>query len=220
MLVNNAAVLFGPELELDSRGRELALATSHLCHLQLIRALIPARRAARGARVVTVTSGAPRIGEIRWNDLAFATGYHPVAAYAQSKHANVPFTVEFDRRFAGGGHTSRGTPRGRYRTKSARPGRIHSFREAGPRRRARGHDRRSRDWEEDHRTGAATTVFGAASPLLDGIGGVYLKDNDVAMLDDEERTMTADNIPADANSAMLDRTDARRLWDLSEPLLA
>ena len=63
-------------------------------------------------------------------------------------------------------------------------------------------------------------MFGAASPLLDGIGGVYLKDSDVAVLDDEVRPMTADSIPADANSAMLDREDASRLWDVSEKLLA
>ena len=63
-------------------------------------------------------------------------------------------------------------------------------------------------------------MFGAASPLLDGIGGVYLKDSDVAVLDDEQRPLTADDIPSDASSAMLDPDDARRLWDVSEQLLA
>ncbi|OEI67847.1 hypothetical protein [Curtobacterium sp. ER1/6] len=67
--------------------------------------------------------------------------------------------------------------------------------------------------------GAATIVFTASSPLLDGVGGVYLKDNDVAPIDDAVRPMTADSIPADANSAMLDPEDAARLWDLSERLL-
>ena len=67
--------------------------------------------------------------------------------------------------------------------------------------------------------GAATIVFGAASPLLDGVGGVYLKDSDVAPIDDEVRPVTADSIPAEANSAMLDPDDARRLWALSERLL-
>jgi hypothetical protein len=67
--------------------------------------------------------------------------------------------------------------------------------------------------------GAATIVFGAASPLLDGVGGVYLKDCDVAPIDDEVRPMTPDSIPADANSAMLDAEDAARLWRLSEDLL-
>jgi len=68
--------------------------------------------------------------------------------------------------------------------------------------------------------GAATIVFGAASPLLDGIGGVYLKDNNVAPIDDEQRPVTADSIPAEANSAMLDPDDARRLWEVTEQLLA
>lgn len=67
--------------------------------------------------------------------------------------------------------------------------------------------------------GAATIAFAATSPLLEGLGGVYLKDCDVAPLDDEERAMTADSIPADASSAMLDPADARRLWDLSEQLV-
>ena len=56
--------------------------------------------------------------------------------------------------------------------------------------------------------------------MLDGIGGVYLKDNDVAVLDDEDRPLTADSLPSDANSAMLDPEDAQRLWDMSEQLLA
>ncbi|GIU57754.1 hypothetical protein [Arthrobacter sp. NicSoilC12] len=49
---------------------------------------------------------------------------------------------------------------------------------------------------------------------------MYLKDSDVAVLDDEERPLTPASIPADANSAMLNPEDARRLWDLSEQLLA
>jgi hypothetical protein len=63
-------------------------------------------------------------------------------------------------------------------------------------------------------------VFGAASPLLDGIGGVSLKDCDVAVLGNEQRPLTADSIPSDANSAMLDPEDARRLCNMSEKLLA
>jgi len=63
-------------------------------------------------------------------------------------------------------------------------------------------------------------VFGAASPLLDGPGGVDLEDSDIAVLDDEPRPLTADDLPSDADSAMLDPYDARRLWRLSEQLLS
>jgi len=221
MLVNNAAVLFGPQLRLDARGHELAFSTSHLGHFQLTRALLPALRAAGGARVLTVTSGAARFGQIRWDDLDFATGYHPVAAYAQSKRANVLFTVELDRRFAADG----------IRASAAHPGVVIG---RGPHAPQRLDSYRAQGLVDEHGTtvidpragkktveqGAATLAFGAASPWLDGIGGVYLKDSDVAVLDDQERPLTADEIPSDANSAMLDPDDARRLWDVSEQLLA
>ncbi len=219
-LVNNAAVLFSPQLRLDARGNELAFSTSHLGHFQLTRALLPALRAAGGSRVVSVTSGAARFGQIRWDDLDFSTGYDPGAGYGQSKRANTLFTVELDRRYADQG----------IRAFAAHPGviigpgphnpdRLASYRDQGL------VDERGAtviDPERGKKTveqGAATLVFGAVSPLLDGVGGVYLKDNDVAVLDDEDRPLTADNIPADANSAMLDPDDARRLWELSEKLV-
>jgi hypothetical protein len=68
--------------------------------------------------------------------------------------------------------------------------------------------------------GAATIVFAAASPLLADIGGVYLKDNNIALLDDNDRPLTATSIPAEADSAMLDPDDAHRLWAVSAELLS
>lgn len=221
VLVNNAAAMFLPELLRDTRGHELSFSTSHLGHFQLTRALLPALRAAGTARVVNVTSGAARVGEIRWEDLDFATGYHPAAAYAQSKRANVLFTVELDRRYADQG----------VRAFAAHPGVIIG---AGPfppetvaAYQAQGlideNGATVIEPEAGKKTveqGAATLVFGAASPLLGGLGGIYLKDSDIAVLDDTSRPVTADDIPSDANSAMLDPHDARRLWELSERLLA
>ncbi len=219
-LVNNAAVLFSPQRLQDARGHELAFSTSHLGHFQLTRALLPALHAAGGARVLTVTSGAARFGEIRWDDPDFTTGYDPAAAYGQSKRANVLFTVELDRRYADQG----------VRAFAAHPGVIIG---SGPFTADQVASYRAQGLVDDEgatvidpragkktvEQGAATLVFGAASPLLDGLGGVYLKDSDIAVLDDEPRPLTADDIPSDANSAMLDPHDARRLWQLSQQLL-
>ena len=221
VLINNAAALFPPELKLDGRGNELAFATSHLGHFQLTRALLPALRAAGTARIVNVTSGAARVGEIRWDDLDFATDFDPAAAYGQSKRANVLFTVELDRRYAAEG----------VRAFAAHPGVIIGPGPFPPEAvavyQAQGLIDETGatviDPQAGKKTveqGAATLVFGAASPLLDGLGGVYLKDSDVAVLDDTVRPVTVDDIPSDANSAMLDPNDARRLWELSERLLA
>jgi len=51
ILVNNAGIM-GGELVRDSRGYESQFATNHLGHFQLSNALLPALRAANGARVV------------------------------------------------------------------------------------------------------------------------------------------------------------------------
>ena len=40
----------------------------------------------------------------------------------------------------------------------------------------------------------------------------YLKGSGGAVIDDEQRRITADSIPSDANSAMLNPEDAQRLW--------
>lgn len=62
-------------------------------------------------------------------------------------------------------------------------------------------------------------MFAAASPLLAEVGGVYLKDNEIAPLDDTPRPLTAESIPAEAASHSIEPQSAKRLWELSERLL-
>lgn len=221
ILVNSAAVVLSPEYQLDSRGHELSFSTSHLGHFQLTRGLLPALRKANGARVVNVTSGAARFGAIMWDDLDLSTGYSTAVAYGQAKRANVLFTIELDRRYADDA----------IRSFAAHPGVIIGPGPHSPERAA--YYRAQGLVDDDGNTiidpeggkktveqGAANLVFGAASPLLDGIGGVYLKDNDVSKIDDTDYPLNATSIPSMANSAMLNDDDARRLWDLSEQLTA
>ena len=56
--------------------------------------------------------------------------------------------------------------------------------------------------------------------MLAGIGGVYLKDNDISALDDSPRQLTADCILAEVASHSIDPVAADRLWALSERFLA
>jgi NAD(P)-dependent dehydrogenase (short-subunit alcohol dehydrogenase family) len=222
ILVNSATSFpIPPERTLDARGYEIQLATSHLGHFQLTLALLPALRAAHGARVVNLSSGAQRFGIVRWDDPHFATGgYAPHVAYAQAKMANVLFTVELDRRFAKEG----------IRAFAVHPGVIVDPQTPGTSRfaslRAQGLlDEAGApiiDPERGKKTvqqGASTIVLAAASPLLDDIGGVYLKDNDVSRTDDEPRPLTPDSIPSEVTSRSIEPESARRLWDLSEELL-
>ena len=221
ILVNNAAPLAPKQLVRDARGIELQFATSHLGHFQLTLGLFPALRAAHGARVVNVSSGAHRFGEIRWDDVSFAAGYHSGQAYAQSKKANVLFAVELDRRWAKDGIRGYalhpGVVVGTKLNASAGPDALRAMGlidEAG----APILDPML--GKKSVPQGASTIVFAAASPLLADIGGVYLKDNDIAPLVDEAIPLTADSIPADATSSSIDPEDAKRLWRMSEQMLA
>ena len=59
-----------------------------------------------GSRVVTVSSLAHRIGaRINFDDLQGERSYSRVAAYSQSKLANLMFTYELQRRLSGAGTT-------------------------------------------------------------------------------------------------------------------
>ena len=98
ILINSAGASGGPVW--DARGYETQFATNHLGHFQLTLGLLPSLRAAYGARLLNVSSGDQRFSDIRWDDPNFTTGYDSLAAYAQSKTANVLFAVELDRRWA------------------------------------------------------------------------------------------------------------------------
>lgn len=220
VLINNAAVPTPGSVVRDSRGFEVQFATSHLGHFQLTLALHDALRAAHGARVVNVSSGAHRFAGIRWEDPHFTEAYDPGLSYAQAKVANVLFAVALDRRWSSDG----------IRGYAVHPGVV-----LGTQLNAGGDPSAYRAMgllDQDGRPvidpaagkktaaqGAATLVFAATSPQLDGIGGVYLKDSDIAPVDDRMLPLTADLIPADAASHALDPEAADRLWDMSRQLL-
>ena len=219
ILVNGAGASGGPKR--DARRFETQFATNHLGHFQLTLALLPALRAAGDARVVNVSSGAQRFGRIRWDDPNFTNDYDSRAAYAQSKTANVLFAVELDRRWAADG----------IRGYAVHPGVVVGTKLNGsagePALRRMGliddTGKPIIDPAVGKKTpsqGASTIVFAATSPLLAGIGGVYLKDNDISALDDEPRQLTAECIPAEVASHSLDPASAERLWAMSQRLLA
>jgi NAD(P)-dependent dehydrogenase (short-subunit alcohol dehydrogenase family) len=226
MLLNNAGIMGGP-LVRDARGYESQFATNHLGHFQLTLRLLSALRGAHGARVVNTTSGATRISGVRWDDPQFTTGYDPTLAYGQSKTANVLFAVELDRRWAADGirgyaaipgiivGTNLGSsmPADQVRARQLAMGLVD---ESG---------RPIIDPESGKKTpqqGAATIVFGAASPLLAGIGGVCLKDCDISPLDDaaDPNAQGAELIRSqNVVPHSIDPQSASRLWEMSEQLI-
>jgi NAD(P)-dependent dehydrogenase (short-subunit alcohol dehydrogenase family) len=105
LLVNNAGVMLTPK-QTTGDGFELQFGTNHLGHFALTGLLLEQMLPVPGSRVVTLSSLAHRIGaRINFDDLQGERSYRRVAAYSQSKLANLMFTYELQRRLSGAGTT-------------------------------------------------------------------------------------------------------------------
>jgi NAD(P)-dependent dehydrogenase (short-subunit alcohol dehydrogenase family) len=99
VLVNNAGVMATPQRRTKD-GFELQIGTNHLGHFALT-GLLLGRIA---DRVVTMSSGAHRMGRIDLDDLNWdRRRYQRWGAYGQSKLANLLFTYEFQRQLTATG---------------------------------------------------------------------------------------------------------------------
>ena len=106
LLINNAGVMYVPTRETTKDGFEMQFGTNHLGHFALDALLIDNLLAVEGSRVVTVSSFGHKImAKIHFDDLKYDRGYNRVAAYGQSKLANLLFTYELQRRL-----TAKGLP--------------------------------------------------------------------------------------------------------------
>lgn len=202
ILVDNAGVMALPQLAMSTSGHEMHFATNHLGHFALTTGLHTALAAARGARVVSVSSGGHLRSPVVFDDIDYAfRDYDPFGAYGQSKTANVLFAVEATRRWADDGITAN----------ALMPGAIFDT-ELG------------RHVDPAHVTaaaklltlktveqGAATSVLLATSPLLDGIGGRYFEDCAEARIVDHRGEPGAGGVARYA----VDPANAERLWDVS-----
>jgi len=101
LLINNAGVM-APPLSRTAEGFELQFGTNHLGHFALSNLLLEHIT----GRVVTVASGAHRVGSIDLDDLNWERKpYKAWRAYGQSKLANLLFTSELQRRLSDAGST-------------------------------------------------------------------------------------------------------------------
>jgi NAD(P)-dependent dehydrogenase (short-subunit alcohol dehydrogenase family) len=105
LLINNAGVMYPPK-QTTRDGFELQFGTNHLGHFALTGLLLEQMLPVPGSRVVTVSSIGHRIrARINFGDLQWERSYSRVAAYGQSKLANLMFTYELQRRLSGAGTT-------------------------------------------------------------------------------------------------------------------
>jgi NAD(P)-dependent dehydrogenase (short-subunit alcohol dehydrogenase family) len=207
IVINNAAIMACPETRVGP-GWEAQFATNHLGHYALVNRIWSAI-ADGGARVVSVSSAGHSRSGIRWDDVQFERGYDKWQAYGQAKTANVLFAVRLDALAKDSGVRAFALHPGGILTPLQRHLAKEEMVAAG--------------WiDEDGNLvnsgfktpeqGAATQVWAATSPRLEGMGGVYCEDCDIAEYAGDDPS--APGVRAHA----VDPDQAARLWALSAEL--
>ncbi|MGW6738933.1 oxidoreductase [Streptomyces sp. NPDC055013] len=199
LLINNAGVMMLPQ-QRTADGFEMQFGTNHLGHFALTNLLLPYVT----DRVVTLSSGAHRWfgARIRFEDLNWASGYDPNRAYAQSKLANLLFTLELQRRL-----TESGSP---VRALAAHPGYaatnlqshagsplMRAFMRIG-----------NRVFAQDDKAGALPTLYAATQDLP---GASYVGPDGLGEMRGAPTLVGRTRAASDAEVA-------RRLWTVSEEL--
>ena len=193
VLVNNAGLLNTVFTETVD-GIESTLAVNHLAPFLLTGLLSNRMVESRPARIVNVSSDAHRMGTLDLDDPEFRRRkYRGLRVYGVSKLLNLMFTFELARRLEGTGVTANALHPGVVRTGlgSNNPDallyRLMRF---------------ARFVMRSPERGAATSVFLASAPSMEGVSGRYWADC-------RERR---------AQAVAYDRDLQRRLWDLSEAM--
>jgi NAD(P)-dependent dehydrogenase (short-subunit alcohol dehydrogenase family) len=101
ILINNAGVMIPPYSKTKD-GFELQMGTNHFGHFALTLQLLDLIKSTPNSRIVTVSSGAHKFGNINFDDLNWdSRKYKPMRSYGDSKIANLYFTLELAKRISG-----------------------------------------------------------------------------------------------------------------------
>lgn len=193
-IIANAGIMALPKLEL-LHGYEAQFFTNHIGHFILVTGLLD-QLTERG-RVVMVSSDAHRAapkGGIRFDNLSGEKGYRDWVAYGQSKLANLLFAKELARRLKGSGRTANAIHPGVVSTNLGRH--MNPLLSMG--------------WKlitplifKNVHEGAATQVFVATHPSVEGVSGEYFSHTQIAQ----------------CRAVGNDEALAQKLWEVSEEIV-
>ena len=215
LLINNAGIMACPEAHIEG-GWESQFGVNHLGHFVLTKGLLPALLAADSPRVVSLSSIGHRRGGVNFEDINFEkTPYEKWTAYAQAKTANALFALVLDMKYSDQG----------LRAFSVHPGGIMTPLQ----RHLQNEEMVALGWLDENGNlselaaalfksttqGCTTTLWAATSDMLEGKGGLYCEDCDVAELADEDtpRYFGVAQWAVDPDLAV-------KLWELSESATA
>jgi retinol dehydrogenase 14 len=190
VLVNNAGVSLRRRL-LTTDGLETTFAVNHLAPFLLTNLLLERLEESTPARIVNVTSTAFRHGRIRFDDLQGERRWSGIRAYNQSKLATVFFTLELARRLEGTGVTANCVHPGVVPMKLGLESRLFRILSVF-----------TNPFLLSPEEGAATSLYVASAPELEGASGKFFAKSGEAPLTERAR----------------DQALARRLWEVSAEL--
>ncbi len=194
VLVNNVGGYWNTR-HVTADGLERTFAVNHLAPFLLTQLLLERLGESGTARVVTVSSNAHTAGRIDFEDLQGERSYSGERAYSQSKLANILFTYELARRLQGTSITTNALHPGVVRT---------AFGAEDPSGVQRVLVPVLRPFLKSPARGAATSIHLASAPGLAQVSGKYF----------------VNGKPKASSTRSYDEAAARRLWEISEELVA
>ncbi len=225
LLINNAGIMAVPFARTPA-GCESQFGTNHIGHFLLTNLLVPLLlkgAAANGGktRVVNLSSGGHKHCTVDFDDIHWQTReYNKWGAYGQAKTANALFTVALQKRLGGKGISvfavhpgAIPTELGRHLTEDDIKALMNS-KSFGGEKKESGGTSRGRLLFKTIPQGAATSVWAATSPDLEGKGGLYLEDCGIA---EEVPVGVAEH---GYYAWALDPVQAEKLWQVSENIVA
>jgi NAD(P)-dependent dehydrogenase (short-subunit alcohol dehydrogenase family) len=166
VLINNAGGMASWYMATED-GYELQFAVNHLAPFLLTHELLAHLKAAPSARIITVSSASHRFMRINWGDVMMRKFYNPLLAYKQSKLANVLFSYQLNRRLKDIPICAYAVDPGLVNTTIGQKGTTGIVNWIWKIRRLGG---------VDPRLGAATVIYLASEPSVEGKRDVYWKD--------------------------------------------
>lgn len=208
VLINNAGVMACGESYTDY-GYEWQFGVNHIGHFLLTRELLPLLQQSGAARVVSLSSGGHKVSPVVFDDINFDNRpYDKWEAYGQAKTANALFAVALNKRHAPA-----------VTANAVHPGAIGTTDLARHMSRA-DIEQVTQQLSDDTGfafksvgAGAATSVWAATAPELEGRGGLYLEDCGLGQPTNEKMAEKGYFEHA------LDPDAAERLWQLSEDIV-
>ena len=218
LLINNAGIMACPETRIGN-GWESQFAVNHIGHFLLTKELMDTMAENDGARFVSLSSSAHSLTGILWDDIHFRNNsYDKWMAYGQSKTASSLVAIEFHRRMVDKGVSGFSvhpggilTPLQRHLQKEEMVALGWMDEDGSP-------SEMAKNFFKTTSQGASTTLWCATSSSLNGIGGVFCEDCDIAKRKNEvDESLQRYFGVADW---AVDTEEASKLWDVTEKMLA